>query len=68
MKCRGCRYCMKNDKGDRVCADLYYGQVVTVTLDRKKDCYVEGWNDFLKRMKKMEKENKELHDKIIYGI
>ena len=67
MKCKGCEFCMVDSNGDRVCGDVNYGQVITESVNDHKQCYSEGLYDFIKRMQKLEKKNKALHDKIIYG-
>ena len=46
--CKGCKF---NFSG--MCADMYYEESVVDTENEEKDCYTEGYEDFMKRIRKI---------------
>jgi hypothetical protein len=52
-KCCECEFCFP-DKSGFVCADAYYGENITDSLDQEKDCYSEGFESFVNQCKKEE--------------
>ena len=52
-KCKDCEFCFENKDG-YICADAYYGQNISDTIDSEKECYSESFDSFYKRLKSEE--------------
>lgn len=49
--CRCCEFCFPNAEAGFICADKFYGESVSDTLDVEKDCFSEGIEMFIESMK-----------------
>jgi len=48
--CKDCEFCFKN-KDSYICADAFYGQNITESIESEKECYSESFDSFYKRIK-----------------
>ena len=54
-KCKDCEFCFPHDEFGFVCADAYYGEDISDSLDKVKDCYSESFGSFMERSEQEEK-------------
>ena len=53
-KCKDCEFCFPHDEFGFVCADAYYGEDISDSLDEVKDCYSESFAAFMERCRQEE--------------
>lgn len=53
-KCRDCEFCFPHEEFGYVCAGDNYGENISATLDDNKQCYSEGLDAFINRVKQEE--------------
>lgn len=51
-KCKGCEFCFGDENDNYICADKFYGLDVTNSIDSVKDCYSQGFDDFIKQQER----------------